>query len=404
MTLLLHLGDASSFLSPYTYIILVIFLASAIGSVHYLNEALRVAPVVIVYPLYFASSTLHIVIGGLLYFQEITSFSPVKAIVFTSGLVLNMYGVYMASQETKTSSSSPSPDTDPMLLSTTSSTPLPGSHPRWGEDTPLLNSITPETAVYEGDLRPTRPSSLSQSAWLGDSLLSNEPMIVPSGGTSPVVLPREFRDALAQSFSYFKAEQEGKDVDNPSIPRTQRPQQHVRRASKQRQRLPSAPLKSLGQHVPVTSSATVPFVSHGGDKNIYNNYNNNNTHRSGVGYFSKLSDDPELPDDFRTKEIDGTFGHSPSVSFLASEDVDSLDLSRTASGLSTGSTRLSLGINVSDDKGKDDRPRGGKGEKGNDQSGLAGALNRATQIQAKETMKLVKRIIEPSTVNSDKVP
>ena len=64
-----------------TYVIIAVFVVSAIMQVHLLNLAMKIGEILMVIPAFFVLNTILSVISGLVYFQEYSSFNVGQSIV-----------------------------------------------------------------------------------------------------------------------------------------------------------------------------------------------------------------------------------------------------------------------------------------------------------------------------------
>jgi len=82
--------------SLYTYIIIILFLIAAIAAFVTLNMALAAGEAMLVVPWLTVSSTILTILGGMLYFEEFSSFRTVKSsFFFTLGLLVAIAGAIL---------------------------------------------------------------------------------------------------------------------------------------------------------------------------------------------------------------------------------------------------------------------------------------------------------------------
>ncbi|GFR49777.1 hypothetical protein Agub_g11717 [Astrephomene gubernaculifera] len=81
--------------SWYTYVAPLIFIFVALFWVTRLNKGLRMFPAMLVVPLMQIAWTLFSIVSGMLYFQEYTGFTTLKAIMFPVGVLVVFFGVFL---------------------------------------------------------------------------------------------------------------------------------------------------------------------------------------------------------------------------------------------------------------------------------------------------------------------
>ena len=101
------LEGKNQFTSAGAYIFLVAFIACAILSLMVLNAGLARFEAVIVIPVYYVLSTIMIIISGELLYNSYENFTPSTAVIFTVGILLSLWGVYLLSCHEGTSIDEP---------------------------------------------------------------------------------------------------------------------------------------------------------------------------------------------------------------------------------------------------------------------------------------------------------
>lgn len=86
-------------LSIWPWIIPCFFAIFAALNVHFMNLALQVSSTTHVYPLYYSTSTILVIINGMLFFQEYLWFTFVQSIVFSMGVSICITGITSLQEE-----------------------------------------------------------------------------------------------------------------------------------------------------------------------------------------------------------------------------------------------------------------------------------------------------------------
>ncbi|KXZ52720.1 hypothetical protein GPECTOR_8g114 [Gonium pectorale] len=82
----------------YTWLVLPLFLLTAIFWITRLNKGLRMFPAMVIVPVMQISWTLFSIVSGMLYFQEYVGFTPLKSIMFPIGVLVVFVGVFLLTQ------------------------------------------------------------------------------------------------------------------------------------------------------------------------------------------------------------------------------------------------------------------------------------------------------------------
>lgn len=82
----------------YTWLVLPLFLMTAVFWITRLNKGLRMFPAMIIVPVMQISWTLFSIVSGMLYFQEYLGFTLVKSIMFPIGVLVVFVGVFLLTQ------------------------------------------------------------------------------------------------------------------------------------------------------------------------------------------------------------------------------------------------------------------------------------------------------------------
>lgn len=88
----------NEFTHPLSWLITLVFLACALGAVGYLNLGLHRGTALFVVPLYYVLNTILAILGGLVYFEEFSRFTPLQAALFATGVATTVAGVWVGSR------------------------------------------------------------------------------------------------------------------------------------------------------------------------------------------------------------------------------------------------------------------------------------------------------------------
>ncbi|GLC43081.1 hypothetical protein PLESTB_000865100 [Pleodorina starrii] len=90
----------------YTWLVLPLFLVTAVFWITRLNKGLRMFPAMIIVPVMQISWTLFSIVSGMLYFQEYLGFNVLKSIMFPIGVLVVFVGVFLLTQSGATKQAS----------------------------------------------------------------------------------------------------------------------------------------------------------------------------------------------------------------------------------------------------------------------------------------------------------
>ena len=94
------LGGKNQFTSPFTYFILTAWITSMVFWLYRMNAALRKFDGVFIIPVLQVVWTLFSIIGGGIYFREFSAFNSVDIGLFTLGVCIVIFGVYLLAPQT----------------------------------------------------------------------------------------------------------------------------------------------------------------------------------------------------------------------------------------------------------------------------------------------------------------
>ncbi|GIL78938.1 hypothetical protein Vretifemale_8331 [Volvox reticuliferus] len=86
----------------YTWLVLPLFLLTAVFWITRLNKGLRMFSAMVIVPVMQISWTLFSIVSGMLYFQEYKGFTPLKSVMFPIGVLVVFVGVFLLTQSAST--------------------------------------------------------------------------------------------------------------------------------------------------------------------------------------------------------------------------------------------------------------------------------------------------------------
>ena len=101
------LGGNNQFNSPFTYFILTAWITSMVFWLYRMNAALRKFDGVFIIPVLQVVWTLFSIVGGGVYFREFSAFNSVDIGLFTLGVCIVIFGVYLLAPQTPTRAEGP---------------------------------------------------------------------------------------------------------------------------------------------------------------------------------------------------------------------------------------------------------------------------------------------------------